>query len=62
MIDLCGILCITDVIVADIDIDCILGLDFLKANDCQIDIAKNSLKIKDRVCKLKLSGKIDVLE
>ena len=39
-------------------IDCILRLDVLKANDSQIDMASNSLKIKDKVCQLNLSGKI----
>ena len=43
---------------ADIDIDCILGLDCLKANDCQVDIARYSLKIKDKICKFNLNGKI----
>ena len=58
MIELCGIKSVTKIIVADIDNDAILGLDFLKANDCQIDITSNTLKIKGRKCQLNLAGKL----
>ena len=58
MIELCGIKSITKVIVADIDMDAILGLDFLKANDCQIDITRDILTIKGQRCKLNLAGKL----
>ncbi len=37
--ELSGVKSITEIIIADIDIDVILGLDFLKANTCQIDAA-----------------------
>ncbi len=58
MVEIVGIKCITEVIVADIDMDAILGLDFLKANDCQLDISTNTLKIKGQDCELNLTGKI----
>lgn len=58
IIELGGVRSVTKLIVADIDIDAILGLDFLKANNCQIDIINNVLKIKGRQCKLNLTGKL----
>ena len=44
--------------VANIDLDLILGLDFFKAYNCQIDVAKNVLVIQGKPCKLMCSGSI----
>ena len=33
------------VVVADIDLDFIMGLDFFRNNECQIDVVHNVLKI-----------------
>ncbi len=56
--ELSGVKSITEIIIADIDIDVILGLDFLKANKCQIDAATDTLKIKGQSCKLNMTGKV----
>ena len=58
MIDIADVKSITRVIVADIDIDAIIGLDFLQANDCQIDVTHHVLRIKGKQCHLKLAGKL----
>ena len=58
MIELCGINCITDIIVADINTDAIIRLDFLKSINCQLDMANDILKMKDKSCKLKFAGKV----
>ena len=49
MIDIADVKSITRVIVADIDMDAIIGLDFLQANDCQIDVTHHVLKEKARL-------------
>ena len=58
MIEICDVQCISTMVVADIDVDIILGLDFLRTNNCKIDINKETLTIQNHVCKLKLSGKL----
>ena len=58
MVDINGMHCMTEMAVADIDLDAILGLDFLKANRCQLNIDDNSLLINDKPCKLTMDGKI----
>ena len=57
-VEVCGIQCIIDMIVANIDIDVILGLDFLKTHNCQIDVNKQTLKLRNKTCNLKLTGKL----
>ena len=44
--------CNMDVIIADIDNEAILGLDYLKRNGCKIDTAKGDLTIQDETVKL----------
>ncbi len=58
MVELGNVQCITDVIVADIDMDAILGLDFLKTHDCQLDLVNDTLMIKGNKCQLTLAGKM----
>ena len=58
VIEICGMKCVTDIVVADIDMDAILGLDFLKTNDCQLDMLRDTLTIKGKSCSLKLAGKV----
>ena len=58
MVEVGGIKCVTEMVVADIDIDAILGLDFLKSNNCQLDMDGDTLLIKGKTCKLNVAGKI----
>ena len=58
MIEIDGIQCLTEMAVADIDIDAILGLDFIRGHGCQLDKNKDTLTIKDKTCKLNVDGKI----
>ena len=58
MVDIDGMQCNTEMAVADIDLDPILGLDFLKEKRCQLNMNDNSLLINDRPCKLNMDGKI----
>ena len=58
MVELCGIQCISEMVVADVDVDIIIGLDFLRTHNCKIDVTEETLTIQDRVCKLKLAGKL----
>ena len=44
--------CYMEVIIADIDNEAILGLDFLERNNCKIDIAQGNLMIQDETIKL----------
>ena len=48
--------CFMDVIIADIDNEVILGLDFLEKNNCKIDIAQGSLVIQNESIKLDRIG------
>ena len=57
-IEFCGIQYLFDMIVADINNDAILGLDFLKHNSCKLDVENATLTVKDRSCKLGLAGKL----
>ena len=58
MVDISGIQCLTEMVVADIDVDGILGLDFLKKNNCTVDMSKNIITVKGRKCKMNVEGKI----
>ena len=57
-IEIGGIHCSSSIIIADIDLSIILGLDFLKSHNCQIDVAANSLVIQGKKCKLTCSGSV----
>ena len=58
MINIADVKSITRVIVADIDMDAIIRLDFLQANDCQIDVTHHVLRIKGQQYHLKFAGKL----
>ena len=58
IVDLCDIQCVSEMVVADIDVDIIIGLDFLRKHKCKIDVTEETLSIRDRVSKLKLAGKL----
>ncbi|MCG8044653.1 MAG: hypothetical protein JAY66_03025, partial [Candidatus Thiodiazotropha taylori] len=58
VIELSGIKSVYEVIVADIDMDAILGLDFLMTNKCKLDIENKVLEIKGKKCKLNLAGRL----
>ena len=49
-------LCYIDVIVANIENDLIVGLDFLKKMDCKIDVAKGTLTIQGQTIQLDCLG------
>ena len=57
-IEIAGIHCSSSIVIADIDLSIILGLDFLKQHNCQIDVAVNSLLIQGKKCKFTCSGSI----
>ena len=57
-IEICSIQYIFDMIVADIDNNAIIGLDFLKHKSCKLDVEIATLTVKDRSCKLGLAGKL----
>ena len=48
--------CYVDVIIANIDNELILGLDFLKLMDCQIDVGQETMVIQGRAIKLDSLG------
>ena len=58
VVRLCGLNCVTEVLVADVDVDVILGLDFLSTNKCKLDIENYLLRIQNKSCKLNLVGKL----
>ena len=58
MVEISSIKCIAEMVVADIDVDAILGLDFLKANNCQLNLDEDTLSIKGKTCPLNIAGKI----
>lgn len=46
------------IVVAKIDVDLILGLDFLRDHNCQLDIVRNTLVVQGKTCHLSCSGSI----
>lgn len=58
VVEISGVQCIADLVIADIENDVILGLDFLKDNNCHLDLTKDTLYIKEKSCKLVLGGKL----
>ena len=46
------------VVVADTDVELIMGLDFLKTNECQIDVVQNILSIHGESFELLCNGKL----
>ena len=44
--------------VANINLDLIEGLDFIKAHNCMLDATKNDLTILGKPCKLISSGSV----
>ncbi|MCG7879813.1 MAG: RNase H-like domain-containing protein, partial [Candidatus Thiodiazotropha endolucinida] len=53
-----GMKCVFNVIVADVESDVILGLDFLKQENGHIDIETNNLIIKEKKCPLSCQGSL----
>ncbi|CAG2215708.1 unnamed protein product [Mytilus edulis] len=49
---------IVEALVADISIDGILGLDFMKENNCKIDLQQETLQCKSNTYPMAFSGKI----
>ena len=47
------------VVIANINLDLIEGLDFIKAHNCLIDATKNDLTTLGKPCKLICSGSVD---
>ncbi|XP_053391020.1 uncharacterized protein LOC128553858 [Mercenaria mercenaria] len=54
--DINGIHVVTGVLIVEIDIDGIIGLDFMKANNCQLDIHKNTITVKGTPCQMVQAG------
>ncbi|XP_053404925.1 uncharacterized protein LOC128558755 [Mercenaria mercenaria] len=50
--------CKVDVIIAEIDIDVVLGLDFMQNHDVSIDVVSNTMKLHDQTFNIFCSGKI----
>ena len=57
-IDIGGMQYTCQVVVADIDLELIMGLDFLKTNECQIDVVHNILSIHGKSFDLLCNGKL----
>ena len=57
-IDINGYVCSNVVIVADINVDGILGLDFQRSHNCTINVAKGSILIHDHKVSLQFEGQI----
>ncbi|MCG8076675.1 MAG: retroviral-like aspartic protease family protein, partial [Candidatus Thiodiazotropha taylori] len=57
-IEINGMHCLCKVVVASIDLDLILGLDFFRDHNCLIDVSTNTLTIQGKPCKLDCSGSI----
>ena len=57
-IDIGGMQYTCQVVVADIDVELIMGLDFLKTNECQIDVVQNILSIHGESFELLCNGKL----
>ncbi|XP_053389460.1 uncharacterized protein LOC128552444 [Mercenaria mercenaria] len=49
---------ITEVLIVEIDIDGIIGLDFVKANNCQLDIHTNTITVKGTPCQIVQTGQL----
>ena len=57
-IDIGGMHYTCKVVVADIDLDLIMGLDFFRNHECQIDVVHNVLKIHGISCEMMCSGTV----
>ena len=57
-LDIGGMQYACKVVVADIDLDLIMGLDFFKDHNCQIDIVRNVLTIDGKPCEMTCSGAV----
>ena len=58
ILDIGGMQYACKVVVADIDLDLIMGLDFFKDHNCQIDIVRNVLTIDGKPCEMTCSGAV----
>ena len=48
--------CLIEAVVADIKVDGILGLDFLKSQHAEIDMCNNTIKIQGHTIQLNIQG------
>ena len=53
-----GVKCVIDVVIAEMDIDAILGLDFISTHKVFVDVVGMTMHIKGRVCPLVKIGKL----
>ena len=53
-----GVKCVMDVVIAEMDIDVILGLDFMSTHNVIVDVVGMTMHIKGTVCPLVKIGKI----
>ena len=57
-IEINGCKCQANVVVSDIDIDVVLGLDFMKAHNISVNVAENSMLLQGKICQLNCWGNI----
>ena len=57
MVELSDIQCISEMVVADIDVETILGLDFLRSHNSKIDVTEETLTIQAGLMQPLLSNK-----
>jgi predicted aspartyl protease len=57
-IEIQGFEILTEVVISEIDVDVILGLDFMKSQDVFIDVVNDSMTIRGKLCKLSCRGPI----
>lgn len=57
-IEIEGIQTYIDVLVSEIDVDAILGLDFMKSTNAFTNIAENTLLLNGKMCHLNCTGQL----
>ena len=53
-----GVKCVMDVVIAEMDIDAILGLDFMSTHNAIVNVVGMTMHIKGTLCPLNKIGKI----
>ena len=53
-----GMKCDVHVVVADIENDMVVGLDFMQQNNCKIDVASETMTVQGKECRLANKGNI----
>ena len=53
-----GINCVMDVVIVEMDVDAIIGLDFMFAHDVNVDVVSMTMTIRGKICPLIKIGKV----